>query len=114
MIAVIFKAIPADGQWDAYLDIAASLKPELITMEGFISIERYQSLSQPGKVLSLSFWKDESSILKWRNLESHRAAQKLGRKSIFDHYRIRIAYVERDYSMTERQQAPTDSKKIHH
>lgn len=113
MIAVIFEAIPAKGKWDEYLDIAAGLKPELSNIEGFISVERFQSVSHPEKVLSLSFWKDESSIHQWRNIELHRRAQAEGRKTIFDDYRIRVATVMRDYGMTERNQAPEDSKIMH-
>ena len=113
MIAVIFEAVPAEGKWDEYLDIAAKLKPELSKIEGFISIERFQSISSPKKVLSLSFWRDEECIAEWRNIETHRAAQKKGRNSVFDDYRLRIAVVERDYGMNERAQAPNDSRKIH-
>lgn len=114
MIAVIFEAIPAKGKWDEYLDIAAGLRSELNKIEGFISIERFQSVSDPGKVLSLSFWKDENSIQQWRNLEVHRQAQAEGRRSIFDSYRLRVAIVNRDYGMKEREQAPADSKLVHH
>ncbi len=113
MVAVIFEAMPAPGKWDEYLDIAATLKPELSKMDGFISIERFQSVSNPNKVLSLSFWKDESSIRQWRNIELHRQAQSHGRKSIFDDYRLRVAAVVRDYGMNEREQAPADSQLIH-
>ena len=113
MIAVIFEAFPAKGKWDEYLDIASRLKPELGKIDGFISIERFQSMANPEKALSLSFWKDEASITQWRNFELHRMAQKEGRKSIFDDYRIRIATVVRDYSLTDREQAPNDSKLIH-
>jgi heme-degrading monooxygenase HmoA len=114
MIAVIFEAVPAKEKWDEYLDIAAGLRPELTKIEGFISIERFQSVSNRDKVLSLSFWQDESSIQQWRNLEVHRQAQAEGRKTIFENYRLRIATVNRDYGMTERDQAPADSKLIHH
>ena len=114
MIAVIFEAIPAKEQWDTYLDMAARLKPELEKIEGFISIERFQSIVNPGKVLSLSFWKDEHSIAAWRNIELHRQAQQAGRTSIFEDYRLRIAHVVRDYGMNDRAQAPTDSKQYHH
>jgi len=114
MIAVIFEAIPAEGKWDAYLDLAGRLRPELDNIEGFISIERFQSIVNPGKVLSLSFWKDEASITQWRKMELHRMAQKKGRDSIFEDYRIRIASVVRDYGMINREQAPIDSKIIHH
>ena len=113
MITVIFEAFPAKGKWDEYLDIAAKLRPELNKIEGFISIERFQSIANPEKVLSLSFWENEESIAQWRNIESHRSAQAKGRKSIFEDYRIRIANVVRDYSLTSREQAPMDSKSIH-
>lgn len=113
MIAVMFEVVPAVGKRDEYLDIAAKLKPELSKIEGFISIERFQSLVNSKKILSLSFWKDEASIAEWRNIEMHRAAQKKGRNSVFDDYRLRIAVVERDYGMNERAQAPADSKEIH-
>ena len=113
MIAVIFEVTPATGKWDEYLDLAAALYPELIRIEGFISIERFQSLTHPEKVLSLSFWRDEESITEWRNMELHRAAQIKGRHSIFQDYRLRVAHVQRDYGMTERAEAPADSKNIH-
>ena len=113
MVAVLFEAFPAKGKWDEYMDIAAKLRPELNQIEGFISIERFQSVHNPQKVLSLSFWKDEESIREWRNIELHRIAQKEGRSSIFDNYRLRVATVQRDYGMTEREQAPGDSKTIH-
>lgn len=113
MIAVIFEAIPKEGKRDEYLDIAARLRPELDKIEGFVSIERFQSLVHPEKVLSLSFWRDEASVSRWRNLEMHRAAQRAGRSAIFDDYRLRIAFVERDYGKNDRQQAPEDSREIH-
>jgi heme-degrading monooxygenase HmoA len=113
MIAVIFEVIPNDGKRQEYLDIAASLRPELDKIEGFISIERFQSLSNPEKVLSLSFWKDEQSIAIWRNLETHRLAQTRGRQYIFKDYRLRIANVNRDYGMFDRKEAPVDSKSFH-
>ena len=113
MVAVLFEAFPAKGKWDEYMDIAAKLRPELNQIEGFISIERFQSIHNPQKVMSLSFWKDEESIRQWRNIELHRIAQKEGRSSIFDNYRLRVATVQRDYGMTEREQAPGDSKTIH-
>ena len=113
MIAVIFEALPATGKWNEYLELAAGLRPALDQIEGFISIERFQSISNPEKVLSLSFWKDENSITQWRNIEMHRVAQQKGRNTIFDNYRIRIAQVDRDYGLTDRAQAPNDSKLIH-
>jgi heme-degrading monooxygenase HmoA len=113
MIAVIFEVFPADGKRDDYFSMAADLKAELNKIEGFISVERFQSITEPGKFLSLSFWKDEGSIKQWRNVEMHRMAQKEGRRSIFDNYRLRVAEVCRDYSMTERLQAPDDSKEFH-
>jgi heme-degrading monooxygenase HmoA len=113
MIAVIFEAVPADGQVQTYLDIAARLKPELSRIEGFISIERFQSLSEPGKVLSLSFWEDENAVEQWRNMEMHRNAQAAGRKTVFNDYRIRVANVMRDYTRYNRDEAPTDSRAMH-
>ncbi|MEZ0609253.1 antibiotic biosynthesis monooxygenase [Fibrella sp. WM1] len=113
MIAVLFEAFPAEGKWDEYLDIAAELRPELSKLPGFIAIERFQSLTNPKKVLSLSFWQDESAISQWRAMEKHRIAQKQGRESVFKHYRLRVASVLRDYGMTEREQAPLDSQAIH-
>jgi len=113
MIAVIFEAIPAEGKWEEYINIASKLRPDLEKIDGFISIERFQSISNPEKILSLSFWKDEESVRQWRNLESHRIAQQQGRNSVFDDYRLRVASVLRDYGMNERAQAPADSKSFH-
>ena len=106
MIAVIFEVIPADGQKGAYLDIAADLRPLLDEIDGFISIERFQSLTDPGKILSLSFWRDEEAIRTWREQLDHRDAQIQGRTGIFDNYRLRIASVLRDYGLHERDEAP--------
>ena len=113
MIAVIFEARPHTDQLQRYFDLAAELRPLLAELEGFISIERFQSLSEPGKVLSLSFWRDEEAIKRWRGLELHRAAQSAGRKQVFDDYHLRIAQVVRDYSLEDRAQAPSDSKQAH-
>jgi heme-degrading monooxygenase HmoA len=113
MIAVIFEAIPHAEKKDEYFKIAAALKPTLEHIEGFISIERFQSFTEPEKVLSLSFWKDEESIKQWRSLEMHRYAQSKGRESIFKDYRLRIANVNRDYGMFDRKEAPVDSKIVH-
>jgi heme-degrading monooxygenase HmoA len=110
MIAVIFEVWPADGRKQTYLDIAASLKPELERIDGFLSIERFQSLADDGKILSLSFWRDEAAVAAWRNLEHHRQAQKAGREGVFRDYRLRVAHVLRDYGMTERSEAPADSR----
>jgi len=113
MIAVIFEAWPHEEQYQRYLDLAAELKPLLAELDGFISVERFQSLSEPGKVLSLSFWRDEEAIKRWRGLELHRAAQLAGRRQVFDDYHLRIAQVVRDYSLEDRVQAPSDSKQAH-
>jgi heme-degrading monooxygenase HmoA len=113
MIAVIFEVWPADGHKQTYLDIAASLRAELQTMDGFISIERFQSLTDETKLLSLSFWRDEAAVAGWRNVERHRIAQKCGREGVFRDYRLRIASVVRDYGMTERTEAPADSRATH-
>ena len=113
MIAVIFEVWPKDGRLNEYMDAAAKLRPMLDTIDGFISIERFQSLTEPGKILSLSFWRDEESIESWRRIESHREAQSRGRAGLFNDYRLRIAGVIRDYGMFDREQAPADSRKFH-
>jgi heme-degrading monooxygenase HmoA len=113
MLAVIFEVWPHPEQREAYLDWAAQLKAELLTMDGFISIERFQSLTDPDKLLSLSFWRDEASLAQWRNREAHRAAQAAGRSRIFRDYRLRIAAVMRDYGLEHREQAPADSRRLH-
>lgn len=110
MIAVIFEVWPAEGRKNQYLDIAASLRPLLDGIDGFISIERFESLSERGKLLSLSFWRDEGAVAAWRNLETHRAAQMEGRGSVFRDYRLRIGAIVRDYGMTDRAEAPADSR----
>jgi len=108
MIAVIFEVWTHPDRRQDYLDIAAQLKPELEKMDGFISIERFQSLSDSGKLLSLSFWRDEVSVARWRQHAEHRAAQRKGREFIFRDYRLRVVSVLRDYGMTDREQAPRD------
>src|ERR1700691_4067327 len=105
MIAVIFEVWPKPGQKQEYLDIAAALRPHLEEIDGFISIERFESLTEPGKMLSLSFFRDEAAIQTWRNLETHRSAQSKGRAEVFANYRLRIAGVIRDYGMQDRAQA---------
>ena len=109
MIAVIFEVEPADGQRDRYLDIAAELRPLLDDIDGFLSIERFESLSRPGRILSLSFWRDEAAVTDWRTVEAHRLAQDAGRATIFRYYRLRIAGVVRDYGLHDRREAPADS-----
>ncbi|MDJ0944487.1 MAG: antibiotic biosynthesis monooxygenase [Kiloniellales bacterium] len=113
MIAVIFEVKPRQGKRQAYLDIAADLRPLLDQIDGFISIERFESLTQSGKILSLSFFRDETAVAAWRSLEKHRNAQRAGRGGIFDNYRLRVAGVIRDYGMFDREQAPIDSKAQH-
>jgi heme-degrading monooxygenase HmoA len=113
MIAVIFEVWPKPGHKQRYLDLAAELRPLLDTIDGFISIERFESLYEPGKMLSLSFFRDEAAVSAWRNLEPHRHAQALGRAEIFSDYRLRIAGVIRDYGMSERAQVPADSRSKH-
>lgn len=112
MIAVIFEVWPAAGRKQEYLDLAAGLRPLLEQVDGFISIERFESLTEPGKVLSLSIFRDEAAVTRWRKLEQHRAAQAQGRGGVFHDYRLRVASVIRDYGMTERAQAPGDSRDI--
>ena len=113
MIAVIFEVEPADGERDAYFSLATEMKPLLSTVDGFISVERFQSLADPGKILSLSFWRDEAAVAAWRRSGPHRGAQIEGRSLIFRDYRLRVAHVLRDYGMSERRQAPQDSRRLH-
>ncbi|TGQ34941.1 MULTISPECIES: antibiotic biosynthesis monooxygenase [unclassified Mesorhizobium] len=112
MIAVIFEVEPAAGQRDTYLGLAANLRPLLDGIDGFVSIERFQSLADPNRILSLSFWRDEEAVKAWRNTQEHRQAQKAGRGGIFADYRLRIAHVMRDYGLTERAEAPRDSREV--
>ncbi len=113
MIAVIFEVHFDSEHKPAYLDTAAQLRPLLDSIDGFISIERFESLSEPGKVLSLSFWRDEQAVEMWRQQDEHRVAQERGRADIFQNYRLRVAGVIRDYGMFEREQAPSDSRQLH-
>ncbi len=113
MIAVIFEVIPAPGRKQEYLDLAAALRPELEKQDGFISIERFVSLSNEGKVLSLSYWRDEEAVKRWRRFEGHRLAQARGRGGVFADYRLRVASVLRDYGMNARAEAPADSREAH-
>ena len=113
MHAVIFEVWPKEEGRQEYLDIAAALRPRLEQIDGFISIERFQSLTDPSKVLSLSFWRDDAAIAEWRRVEAHRMAQAKGRGELFRDYRLRIAAVVRDYGMNERSEAPADSRARH-
>jgi heme-degrading monooxygenase HmoA len=113
MIAVIFEAVPAAGCRDVYLDTAAAIRGELEHIDGFLSIERFESLTHPGKLLSLSFWRDEDAVRRWRAVESHRRAQRAGRDRLFAEYRIRVASVIRDYGLDDRAGAPADSVADH-
>ncbi|MFS2177557.1 antibiotic biosynthesis monooxygenase [Rhizobium pisi] len=113
MIAVIFEVVPSVGERHKYLDLAGELRAELEKIDGFISIERFESLTNRGKLLSLSFFRDEDAVKEWRNRQAHRAAQQAGRGGIFADYRLRIASVVRDYGMFEREETPPDSRKVH-
>jgi heme-degrading monooxygenase HmoA len=113
MIAVIFEVWPQADHRSDYFNLAADLRPLLEKIDGFISVERFESLTEKGKILSLSFWRDEDAVAHWRNLEQHRAAQAKGRGGIFRDYRLRIASVVRDYGMENRAQAPKDSRAEH-
>lgn len=113
MIAVIFEVEPADGERDTYLGIAVGLADELREVDGFLSVERFESLATPGKLLSVSFWRDEAAVAAWRNRPRHRAAQGRGRGGVFRDYRLRIASVVRDYGLHDRAEAPGDSRVVH-
>lgn len=113
MMAVLFEVTLAPGRQADYLDLAAKLRPRLADIDGFLSIERFQSLSQPDKLLSLSYWRDEAALAAWRQLEAHRMAQLAGRGGVFADYQLRVAAVVRDYGMHSRGQAPADSAGYH-
>ncbi len=113
MIAVIFEVEPEEGRAGDYLSIAADLRPLLEGIEGFISVERFESLSQPGKYISLSFWDHETAVKQWRNMQEHRQAQAAGCAGILRDYRLRIAHVARDYGLNDRLEAPADSRASH-
>jgi heme-degrading monooxygenase HmoA len=113
VIAVIFEFTPAEGRFPEYMKLVDTLREDLAKAEGFISLERFESITNKGKFVSLQFWQDEESVRKWRNLQRHREAQKKGRGGIFKSYRLRIAEVTRDYTMDQRSQAPNDSVELH-
>ncbi len=113
MIAVLFELEPLPGKADAYFETANALRPLLDEIDGFLSIERFESLTAPGKYLSLSFWRDEAAVQAWRNLPPHRSAQTRGRNDLFRDYRLRVAHVIRDYGLASRDEAPDDSRKTH-
>lgn len=113
MIAVIFEVWPRDDQREAYLAAAASLRDQLQQVDGLVSIERFESLSQPGKMLSLSIWRDEQAVQQWRTMAEHRQAQQAGRQGLFHDYRLRVAAIVRDYGLHDRAQAPEDSRQAH-
>ena len=113
MIAVIFEVWPKPEHRDRYLGMAADLRPILEGVDGFVSVERFESLTEPGKLLSLSVWRDEEALARWRAVEAHRKAQVAGRGSLFADYRLRVAGIVRDYGMAERDEAPEDSRAVH-
>ena len=113
MIAVIFEVFPHKDRRDDYLDMAAKMRPLVDRIDGFLSVERFQSLTNPDKLLSISFFRDETALDEWRKLTAHRSAQRAGREKIFQDYRLRIAHVMRDYGMFDRDEAPGDSRAVH-
>lgn len=113
MIVVIFESWPKPGSKQTYLDMAAALTPLVQDFDGFISIERFQSVSDEGKMVALSFWRDEAAVTAWRNVVEHRRVQEGSRKTVFDDYRLRVANVLRDYTMRDRDQVPSDSVQAH-
>ena len=113
MIAVIFEVEPAEGRRAEYLEIAAAMRAMLEQVDGFISVERFESLTTPGKLLSLSFFRDEEAVRRWRTLGAHRNAQSRGRGGVFTGYRLRVAHVLRDYGLHDRAEAPDDSRQAH-
>ncbi|GEO84194.1 MULTISPECIES: antibiotic biosynthesis monooxygenase family protein [Alphaproteobacteria] len=112
MIAVIFEVVPYTGERHRYLDLAGELRARLEATDGFVSVERFESLTTRGKLLSLSFWRDEDVVRRWRETEEHRHAQRAGREGVFANYRLRVAHVLRDYGLHDRDEAPEDSRAI--
>ena len=112
MMAVIFEVWPAEGRRDEYLQLAAALRDEVAKIDGFISVERFESLYEEGKLLSLQFWRDDEAVARWRNHLEHRRVQKLGRGGVFADYRLRVAEVVRDYGPRNRAEAPSDSANV--
>lgn len=113
MQVIVFEVWPHEDKRGDYLAMAAELKPLLAEIEGFVSVERFESITEPGKLLSLSFWRDEEAVSQWRHTRAHRIAQALGRSNMFADYRLRVCEVLRDYSMTRREEAPADSRALH-
>lgn len=113
MIGVVFEVWPAEGRRQEYLDLAAELRPLLHQIDGFVSVERFESLTEAGKTLSLSFFRDEEAVARWRSVAEHRVAQVSGRSGIFRDYRLRVVGVVRDYGMHQREEAPADSRDLH-
>lgn len=113
MIAVIFEVYPDPDRRTEYLDLATKMRPLVEQIDGFISVERFQSLTDPDKLLSISVFRDEEALEEWRKLTAHRGAQQRGRDTIFRDYRLRVAHVLRDYGMNERDEAPVDSRAVH-
>ncbi len=110
MIAVIFEVEPRPGAAARYFELAGALKAELQTIDGFLSVERFESLTRPGRYLSLSFWRDEAAVRNWRCHGMHRRAQQEGRTDVLAGYRLRVASVLRDYGLSEREEVPADSR----
>jgi heme-degrading monooxygenase HmoA len=113
MIGVLFEVWPAEGRREEYLALAAELRPLLHQVDGFISIERFESITEEGKLLSLSFFRDEAAVAAWRAIAEHRVAQARGRGGIFVDYRLRVVQTIRDYGMHDRAEAPADSRSRH-
>jgi heme-degrading monooxygenase HmoA len=113
MVVVIFESWPKrDGGKDAYLNMAAALMPLVQKMDGFISVERFQSVADANKMVAISFWRDEAAVSAWRNVIEHRRVQAGSRSTVFDDYRLRIAAVIRDYTSRDRREAPEDSRAL--
>ena len=113
MIAVIFEVEPEEGMTGPYLEMAAKMRALVETVSGFISVERFESITNPGKLLSLSFWENEAALENWRQMAEHRAAQTAGRNRMFKGYRLKVVSVMRDYGKNDRDDAPADSRALH-
>jgi len=102
MHVVVFEVTVKPDVGHRYFDIAAELKPELEKIDGFLSVERFESMLTPHKYLSLSFWRDEDSVARWREHGMHQSAQMLGKSEIFADFRISVAEIKRQYTLADR------------
>ena len=113
-VVVLFEVTPTAEGKVRYLELAAQLKLLLSDAKGFIHSERFSSLNEEGKLLSLNVWENEESVKKWRNELHHRMSQSEGRERLFENYRITVAYVIREYDDYNRREAQEEYNEYFH